>query len=82
MQLFRLPCYSSIQYLLLFTSDVFILIGAVVDLMQEYALYLLPHLIQPPVRKGRKHVSAKEAADAFVRVVPVISFVYNNIDTV
>ena len=51
--------------------------------MQEYAVYLLhllPHLIQPPVRKGRKRVSTKETADAFVRVVPVSFFRSSKMD--
>jgi hypothetical protein len=40
------------------------------DLIQGYAVYLLPHALQAPFRKGRKRPSSKEVADSFVRVVP------------
>ena len=39
--------------------------------MQEYAAYLLPHVIQPPFRKGRKRPSGTEVAEFFLRIMPV-----------
>jgi len=47
-------------------------------MMEEYAIYLLPHLLRQPIRKGRTRNSTKEVADAFVQVLPVsLKFIFS-----